>query len=112
MRLLANEVYERTQHFWYQMNLMVEHEYGLIFNTDLKNLSMIADRVKEDITQHVSSNGIYWYFGRDIEEMVLMLRYQHGKFIIQLNLKDFDFALNIDKIEGWKEILKEKLLSN
>ncbi|MBG9980536.1 hypothetical protein HZY91_05400 [Facklamia sp. DSM 111018] len=111
MKLLANETYDGTQHFWYQMNLMIEHDYGLIFNTDLGILSTIVNKVKEDINHNASSNGIYWYLGREVDEIVCMLRYQQEQFIIQVNLKDFDFALNIDKVEGWKESLKNKLLS-
>lgn len=53
--------------------------------------------------------GMYWYLASKLEEIILMVRYFEEKFIIQVNVKDFDFALNIDQIEAWKESLRQAL---
>ncbi|EFR44984.1 hypothetical protein [Streptococcus pseudoporcinus] len=34
-----------------------------------------------------------------------MIRYKNGQYDIQINLKDFDFALHLDTILAWKKHL-------
>lgn len=38
-----------------------------------------------------------------------MVRYKDNHFDIQINVKDFDFALHLDLIKDWKEALLMKL---
>lgn len=32
-----------------------------------------------------------------------MVRYAHNQFIVQVNVKDFEFALCLDEHIGWKQ---------
>lgn len=54
-----------------------------------------------------SVEAIYWYLGQGLDQIVLMARYQKDRLQVQVNLKDFDFALHVDAIEIWKNDLIE-----
>ena len=54
-----------------------------------------------------SVEAIYWYMGQGLDQIVLMARYQKDRLQVQLNIKDFDFALHVDAIEIWKNDLIE-----
>ncbi len=54
-----------------------------------------------------SVEAIYWYMGQGLDQIVLMARYQKDRLQVQVNLKDFDFALHVDAIEIWKNDLIE-----
>ena len=45
--------------------------------------------------------------GQGLDQIVLMARYQKDRLQVQVNLKDFDFALHVDAIEIWKNDLIE-----
>lgn len=109
MNQFAKEIYGQTTHSWYQFDLLTEHEYGSIFNTKEDRMPLLLETIKKDLRQEEKQEAIYWYFGKEIEDIKMMIRYKEGEFIIQINLKDFDFALNIDAIILWKEKLQGKL---
>lgn len=111
MKLLGHEVYDQSEHFWYELNLMKEGQYGFIFNTEKGIMDDLVKIICHNIKENFSNEGMYWYFGKELESILLMVRYKDGKFIIQVNLSDFDFALNIDQVISWKEDL-EKALNN
>ena len=54
-----------------------------------------------------SVEAIYWYLGQGLDQIVLMARYQKDRLQVQVNIKDFDFALHVDAIEIWKNDLIE-----
>lgn len=54
-----------------------------------------------------SVEAIYWYMGQGLDQIMLMARYQKDRLQVQVNLKDFDFALHVDAIEIWKNDLIE-----
>lgn len=107
MKLLANEIYGPSNHFWYEKDVMKEHEYGFIFNHNQDWIEEIAEQITLDIasTEENPYDTTYWYFGKTVEDMLLMLRYREHEFIIQINVKDFDFALHTDEIQAWKKRL-------
>ncbi|HEM3701680.1 TPA: hypothetical protein U1D11_000143 [Streptococcus suis] len=43
--------------------------------------------------------------GQGLNQLALMARYQQGNWQVQVNLKDFDFALHLDAVEAWKNAL-------
>lgn len=50
----------------------------------------------------------YWYMGSS-GQILLMIRYRNKKWSVQVNLKDFDFALHLDAVEAWKKQLLSQL---
>ena len=54
-----------------------------------------------------SVEAIYWYLGQGLDQIVLMARYQKDRLQVQVNLKDFDFALHVDAVEIWENDLIE-----
>ncbi len=47
--------------------------------------------------------------GQGLEQMIFMARYQQGRLQVQVNLKDFDFALHADAVEAWKKSLTTRV---
>lgn len=103
MEQLAHEVYGESAHFWYRAGLSKEHQYGWILDTSRDNIPKIVERIHQDLGQKDYKEGVFWYFGKEIDKILLMVRYKDGQYILQVNLKDFDFALHIDQITAWKE---------
>lgn len=111
MKQVAKEKYGNSFHFWYQADLMSDHEYGKIFNTDFANLDQVKEVILADIGQTQDNQVYYWYFGETLEETVLMVKFTNQQVDAQINLKDFDFALNWDAIKFWKEDLEKNLFN-
>ena len=109
MKLLASEYYEPTRHYWYQIDLEREHEYGRVFNPDLANISEIAADIKADMEKELAEEGMFWYLGKELDQILAMIRYKNGNFEVFINLKDFDFALHLDEIIEWREALLNEL---
>lgn len=109
MELLAKEKFDGTIHFWYQADLMMAHEYGEMFNHQEESTTEIAKTLIADINNEGNEQPMYWYFGKTLEEITLMVRYSQQSYIIQINVKDFDFAMNIGEIERWKLALLSQL---
>ncbi|HEL1557760.1 hypothetical protein [Streptococcus suis] len=107
MKALAKEMYSNTLHIWYETDVMADHEYGRIFDTSSASLNDVAVRIQADVVDNPSVEAIYWYMGQGLDQIVLMARYQQGSLQVQVNLKDFDFALHVDAIEIWKNDLIE-----
>lgn len=38
MKLLTKELFDDSQHFWYQINLSQESNFGAVFDHDNKNI--------------------------------------------------------------------------
>lgn len=103
MKQLEKQQYDHTIHYWYEVDLMTEHEYGLIFNTNTDTIPTLVETIKRDIEADSEDNQHFWYFGRTLDDLVLMVRYEHNQFIVQVNVKDFEFALCLDEQIGWKQ---------
>ena len=88
MKELAKETYGNSLHIWYEAELLADHAYGKIFNTGEET---------------------YWYMGSSLDQILLMIRYRDKKWSVQVNLKDFDFALHLDAVEAWKKQLLSQL---
>lgn len=108
MELLAKEYYEPTRHYWYRLDLEADHEYGKIFNSKLDHNPIVAT-IKNDMASELAEEGMFWYFGKEADQILMMIRYKEGNFEVQVNIKDFDFALNLDQILEWKENLRNNL---
>ncbi|MFL4358851.1 hypothetical protein [Streptococcus uberis] len=109
MTFLAHETYGESQHFWYQESIFQEHDYGLIFNHHQDWIDNLVKIILSDISPDNDISDYFWYFGPQLENMDLMVRYKDNHFDIQINVKDFDFALHLDLIKDWKEALLMKL---
>lgn len=109
MKELAKEIYSNTLHIWYETDLTAEHEYGQIFDTSSASLDKIATRIQADVTDNPTMEAVYWYMGQGLEQMIFMARYQQGRLQVQVNLKDFDFALHADAVEAWKKSLTTRV---
>ena len=107
MKELAKEMYSNTLYIWYETDVMADHEYGRIFDTNSVSLNEVAVRIQADVVDNPSVEAIYWYMGQGLDQIVLMARYQKDRLQVQVNLKDFDFALHVDAIEIWKNDLIE-----
>ena len=107
MKELAKEMYSNTLHIWYETDVMADHEYGRIFDTSSVSLNEVAVRIHADVVDNPSVEAIYWYMGQGLDQIVLMARYQKDRLQVQVNIKDFDFALHVDAIEIWKNDLIE-----
>lgn len=107
MKELAKEMYSSTLHIWYVTDVMADHEYGSIFDTSSASLNEVAVRIQADVVANPNVEAIYWYMGQGLAQIVLMARYQKDRLQVQVNLKDFDFALHVDGIEIWKNDLIE-----
>ncbi|WIK67074.1 hypothetical protein [Globicatella sanguinis] len=103
MKQLEKQQYDHTIHYWYEADLMTEHEYGLIFNIDTDTIPALVETIKKDIEADSEDNQHFWYFGRTLDDLILMVRYAHNQFIVQVNVKDFEFALCLDEHIGWKQ---------
>ncbi len=110
MKPLAHETYGSSQHFWYEADLMTNHDYGKIFNHSLDTVDLLASQIKKDKTENPGSEDYYWYFGQTLETMLVMIRLKKGQADVQINLKDFDFALHVDAINTWKAALLQELI--
>lgn len=108
MKELAKEVYGDSLHIWYQAEVLTDHEYGKIFNTDADLRDSLARRLAQDVRESAEVTSVFWYFGEELADIRLMARYLDGKLLVQVNVKDFDFALHADKIEEWKAGLIER----
>lgn len=108
MKELAKEVYGDSLHIWYQAEVLTDHEYGKIFNTDADLRNRIAERLAQVVAENTDVTSVFWYFGEALADIRLMVRYLDGKLLVQVNVKDFDFALHADKIEEWKAGLVER----
>lgn len=109
MKQLEKQQYGNTLHYWYEEDLMTEHEYGLTFNTDTATIPTLVETIKSDIAADSEDNIHYWYFGRALDQLVLMVRYQQNQFVVNVNVKDFEFALFLDDQIGWKQELLAQL---
>ncbi|HEP1809550.1 hypothetical protein HO979_09950 [Streptococcus suis] len=105
MKELAKEVYSNTLHIWYETDVTTAHEYGEIFDTSSSSLDKIATRIQADVADNPDVEAVYWYMGKGLDQLALMARYQQGSLQVQVNLKDFDFALHLDAVEAWKNAL-------
>lgn len=108
MKLLTKELFDDSQHFWYQINLSQESNFGAVFDHDNKNIPQVVATIVDDLQGSGSSNH-FWYFGNTIDTSILMIAHLNRKFYIQVNLKDFDFALNLITINNWKSLLQTQL---
>lgn len=108
MELLAKEYYEPTRHYWYQADLEADHEFGKIFNSKM-DIGPIVETIKKDMANELAEEGMYWYFGKEADQILMMVRYKGGNFEVQVNIKDFDFALNLDQIIEWKDSISKAL---
>ncbi len=61
--------------------------------------------MQEDVVANPDVEAVYWYMGQGLNQLALMVRYQQGNWQVQVNLKDFDFALHLDAVETWKNNL-------
>ncbi len=115
MERLAHEVYGTSSHYWYAVDLMAPHDYGQIFNSDTTTVSGLVEAVSNDIRMASGEasgyESMFWYFGKSVEDVVVMVRYLDHAFVVQVNVQDFDFALHYDQIAAWKAALMEGLLS-
>lgn len=107
MQEFAHETYGPTDHFWVQVDLTRSHEYGPVFNPDPDLIGGLAQHIKANLSQSQVEGPHYWYFGSSLEEILLMVKLEAGQALVQVNLKDFDFALHANDIEAWKQELKE-----
>lgn len=105
MKELAKEVYDNTLHIWYQTDVTTTHEYGETFDTSSSSLDKIATRIQADVADKPNVEAVYWYMGKGLDQLTLMARYQQGSLQVQVNLKDFDFALHLDAVAAWKNDL-------
>lgn len=105
MKELAKEVYSNTLHIWYETDLTAEHEYGRIFDTSQASLEKVAALLQADVIDNPTVDEVYWYLGQGLDQIIFMARYQQGGLQVQVNLKDFDFALHLDAVEAWKNAL-------
>ncbi|KHD46296.1 hypothetical protein ACVRZD_04205 [Streptococcus hongkongensis] len=111
MKQVAKENYGNSFHFWYQVDLLTDHDYGKIFNTDLASLEQVKEVILADLSEAQTDQVYFWYFGQSLEETVLMIKVVNQQVDAQINLKDFDFALNWDAIKDWKHSLANSLLN-
>ncbi|HFI0240319.1 TPA: hypothetical protein ACGPBH_002007 [Streptococcus suis] len=109
MKELAKEVFSNTLHIWYETDLSAEHEYGRIFDTSKTGLEKVADQLQADVVGNPTVDTVYWYLGQGLDQIIFMARYQQGGLQVQVNLKDFDFALHLDAVEAWKNNLISKV---
>ena len=109
MKELAKEVYSNTLYIWYETDLTAEHEYGRNFDTSQASLEKVADQLQADVVGNPTVDAVYWYLGQGLDQIVFMARYQQGSLQVQVNLKDFDFALHLDAVEAWKNNLISKV---
>ncbi|HFU4449435.1 TPA: hypothetical protein ACGO91_001680 [Streptococcus suis] len=109
MKELAKEVYSNTLHIWYETDLTTEHAYGRIFYTSQASLEKVAAQLQEDLADNPNVEAIFWYLGQGLDQILLMARYRQGDLQVQVNLKDFDFALHLDAVEAWKNNLITKV---
>lgn len=42
MKLLTKELFDDSQHFWYQINLSQESNFGAVFDHDNKNIPQVV----------------------------------------------------------------------
>ncbi|HEL2382636.1 TPA: hypothetical protein TZS71_000363 [Streptococcus suis] len=105
MKELAKEIYNNTLHIWYETDLTADHEYGRIFDTSQTGLEKVADQLQADVVGNPTVDAVYWYLGQGLDQIIFMARYQQGGLQVQVNLKDFDFALHLDAVEAWKNAL-------
>lgn len=108
MKLLTKELFDDSQHFWYQINLSQESNFGAVFDHDNKNIPQVVATIVDDLQGSGSSNH-FWYFGNTTDTSILMIAHLNRKFYIQVNLKDFDLALNLITINNWKSLLQTQL---
>ena len=109
MKELAKETYGNSLHIWYEAQLLADHEYGKIFNTGGEIGQQVAACLSADLEKHQDQDETYWYMGPSLDQILLMIRYRDAKWTIQVNLKDFDFALHLDAVEAWKKQLLSQL---
>ncbi|WP_124059189.1 hypothetical protein [Vaginisenegalia massiliensis] len=109
MEQLAKEQYDDSLHIWYQANLMTDHPYGQIFNCQSDIQRNLVQVIKNDLEMNPGHTLYFWYFGPDQANMTLMVRKEKQEVIVQINLKDFDFALNAPSIDQWKRELAQSL---
>lgn len=112
MKSFAQENYGNSHHFWYQADTFQEHNYGSIFNHQTDWLEQLRIVIKKDLSKFSQEDDFYWYFGESLDNIPLMVRYKNGQYNVQINLKDFDFALHLDAILAWKESLITLLVAN
>ncbi|HEM3695744.1 TPA: hypothetical protein ACGPB3_000016 [Streptococcus suis] len=65
--------------------------------------------MQEDVAANPDVEAVYWYMGQGLNQLALMARYQQDNLQVQVNLKDFDFALHLDAVEAWKNALITKV---
>ena len=111
MKELAKESYGKSLHIWYETELLADHAYGKIFNTGMETCRQVAACLSADLEKHQDQEETYWYMGPSLDQILLMVRYRDEKWTIQVNLKDFDFALHLDAVEVWKKDLSSQLVS-
>ena len=111
MKELAKETYGKSLHIWYEAELLADHAYGKIFNTEKETGHQVAACLLMDLQKYQDQAETYWYMGPSLDQILLMVRYRDEKWTIQVNLKDFDFALHLDAVEVWKKDLISQLVS-
>lgn len=109
MKELAKEIYNNTLHIWYETDLTAEHEYVRNFDTSQASLEKVAALLQADVIDNPTVDEVYWYLGQGLDQIIFMARYQQGGLQVQVNLKDFDFALHLDAVEAWKNNLITKV---
>ncbi|HFR3691103.1 TPA: hypothetical protein ACHVE4_000222 [Streptococcus suis] len=67
----------------------------------------MAALLQADVINNPTVDGVYWYLGQGLDQIIFMARYQQGDLQVQVNLKDFDFALHLDAVEAWKMPLSQ-----
>lgn len=110
MKQFAHEVYDGSHHFWYEKDLMKDHEYGKIFSTDKDSIKEIVSVIGKDFKEAENNSLMFWYFGSEAENTVLFVRIKDRETTVQINLKDFDFALNLDFVKEWKKELEDEII--
>lgn len=49
MKLLTKERFDDSQHFWYQINLLQESNFGAVFDHDNKNIPQVVATIVDDL---------------------------------------------------------------
>ena len=109
MKQIAHEIYDSSYHYWYQVDLTQEHPYGRVMDLGLENQSILISAMKQDLATSPQGQAHFWYFGPDLQSTQVMVRVKDGLWDLQVNLKDFDFALNIDRVNDQKSTLLQSL---
>ncbi|HFI0464156.1 TPA: hypothetical protein ACGO1T_000949 [Streptococcus suis] len=109
MKQIAHEIYDSSYHYWYQVDLTQEHHYGRVMDLGPDKQSILISTMKQDLANNPQGKVHFWYFGPDLQSTQVMVRVKDGLWDLQVNLKDLDFALNIDRVNDQKRSLLQSL---